>query len=340
MRVAVLVAMALAGQAASAATLDDSVVETLFRTYNAASSGDYTIRSEVEGRVYVGGNLSGGSAQFGFRPLSDSGPVLTVKGDATIDAKIGTTSDNYIAGNLTGNPEIMGGAQASGTTIHVGGSFSGRDNFGLVETGPSASAEIAVSAPDIDFAGLQAYAQFLSTLSGAMLDTSNQNNIALDVLGNAVQSEGTGWNAGDVTVYYVDIADLDSGTLFSDVSADQTIIVNVSGTSGRYGLNPAGNLGNSDGRNIFWNFYEATDLVLGSKLVGSVLAPFASVTGFSGNLEGSIFAAAIDQGQGEIHYQPFAGDLPGATPAVPLPSALSLLAGGLAAVAVLSRRRG
>lgn len=331
-------ALSVMGGAAQAATLDDSIVEDLLFTYNGASAGSFVANSETEGRLYVGGSLTGNQTQIEFKPLLGTGPILTVKGSAQINFSIGTTSDNYISGSLAGNPQVTGGANQNQTNIFVGGAFGGNDNFGLVTTGPVAATEIANNSPTIDFPSLVDYSAYLSTLTGAVLDTSDQNQIRLDKLNNAVQSEGSDWDAALVTVYEVDLANLRSGTIFSDISSTdaETIIVNVSGSSGTYGLNPAGDFANDDGQRIVWNFYEATMLSLGSKLIGSVLAPQANVSGFNGNLEGAVFAGSIDQTNGELHYQPFQGDLPSMP--VPLPAGLPLLAAGLAAFGLIRRR--
>ncbi len=315
--------------------------EDLLETYNGVTSGNFNSNQEVEGRLYVGGNLTGNTIQTGFVALQP-GPAqnVVIKGNTTI-------------GKISGKGEIVIGGNGNNTTLEesggnltafIGGTYSGVHNQVDVftnQSGPVFEAKF----PDIDFPGLAAYSTYLSTLTGALWNTPDPNNRVLVSSPNAVQSEGTNWIASRVTVLFATMAQLATGSLsVSGLDSDETIIVNVSGTSGTWQLNGVGDA-KSKAKNILWNFYEATSLSVNSAIIGSVLAPNAAMSGFSGSTEGSVIAKSIDLSNGELHYQPFAGDLPdqpsvNPPPApVPLPAGLPLLLAALGGLALVRRAR-
>jgi choice-of-anchor A domain-containing protein len=316
-------------------------VEDLLHTYNGVTSGNFNSSQEVEGRLYVGGNLTGSTIQTGFVPLQP-GPVQNV-----------VVSGNTTIGTINGSGEIVIGGTANsnieknGATLKtlVGGTFSGNDNFGTVTSGLAGDPAFEAKFPEISFPALASYSAYLATLTGAIWTTPDQNNKALVSAPNAVQSEGMNWIAAKVTVLYTTLANLASGGLsVAGLDSDETIIVNVSGTSGTWGLNGLGDA-KSGAKNILWNFYEAGSISVNSAIIGSVLAPNADMSGFSGSTEGSVIAKSISLTNGELHYQPFAGDLPeppSVNPApapVPLPAALSLLLAALGGLAMVRRAR-
>jgi choice-of-anchor A domain-containing protein len=329
----------LASAPAFAASL---TVEDLLTTYNGISVGNFNSNQEVEGRLVVGGNLTGNTIQTGFVALNP-GPAqnVVVYGNTTI-------------GKISGKGEIVIGGNGNNTTLEesggdltalIGGTYSGTANQVTVNTNQSGPA-FQAKFPDIDFPGLMTYSAFLATLTGATWLTPDQNNKALVSAPNAVQSQGTGWVASKVTVLYTTLANLATGGLsVSGLDSDETIIVNVSGATGSWNLNGLGNAKNFS-KNILWNFHEATSISVNSAIIGSVLAPKAAMSGFSGSTEGSVIAASINLNNGGLHYQPFAGDLPEQPliapppPApIPLPAGLPLMVLALGAMALVRRAR-
>jgi choice-of-anchor A domain-containing protein len=302
-------------------------VEELLNTYNGISIGDFNSTQEVEGRLIVGGNLTGSTIQTGFVALQP-GPAqnVVVRGNSTI-GKVSGRGEIVIGGNANTNLEESGG----NLTAFIGGSFSGAANQVTVNTNQSGPA-FQAKFPDIDFAGLAAYSAYLATLTGSIWTTPDFNNKALVSAPNAVQSEGTNWIASKVTVLFTTLANLAGGGLsVQGLDSDETIIVNVSGTSGSWGLNGLGGA-RDNAKNILWNFHEATSISVNSAIIGSVLAPNADMSGFSGSTEGSVIANSINLNNGELHYQPFAGDLPDqpwVTPPPPPPPAPVPLSAGL-----------
>jgi choice-of-anchor A domain-containing protein len=313
-------------------------VEDMLTTYNGVSIGDFYSTQEVEGRLVVGGNLTGSTIQTAFVAQNPVNPVqnVVVYGDVSLQS-------------LSGNGEIVIGGNAktgiekNGATLKtfVGGTFSGLDNFGTVTAGLAGQPSFEAKFPDIDFSGLASYSAYLATLTGAVWSTPDFNNKALISAPNAVQSEGVDWIASKVTVLFTTLANLSGGGLsVQGLDSDETIIVNVSGTSGSWGLNGLGGAKNN-AKNILWNFYEATDISVNSALIGSVLAPNAKMSGFSGSTEGSVIAKSIFLNNGELHSQPFAGDLPEppTVAPIPLPAGLPLLLAALGGLALVRRAR-
>lgn len=304
----------LAVLAAGPALAKSLSVEEMLRTYNGVSTGDFNSNQEVEGRLVVGGNLTGNTIQTGFVALNP-GPVqnVVVYGNSTI-GKVSGKGEIVIGGNANTNLEESGGDLVA----FIGGAFSGTANQVSVNTNQSGAA-FKARFPVIDFAGLASYSTYLAGLTGSVWTTPDQNQKTLVSSPNAIQSQGVDWIASKVTVLFASMSQLASGTFsVNGLDSDETIIVNVSGTSGSWGLNGAGNA-TASARNILWNFYEAETISVDTAIIGSVLAAKAQMSGFAGSTEGSVIAKSINLNNGELHYQPFMGDLPEATPVAPVP---------------------
>jgi choice-of-anchor A domain-containing protein len=318
-------------------------VEELLGTYNGMTSGNFASSQEVEGRLVVGGNLTGNTIQTGFVPLNP-GPAqnVVVFGNTTI-GKVSGRGEIVIDGN--GNNTTLEESQGQ-LTAFIGGTHTGNANQVDVFKNQAGQPAFEAKFPEIDFGAIADYSAYLSRLAGSDWLTPDPNKKTLVSAPNAVaQPSDPTWGYQKVTVLFASLAQLATGTLFvNGLDSDETIIVNVSGKTGNFQLN-GGGFDKALSRNILWNFYEAEDISLSSALFGSVLAPKAAMSGFSGSTEGSVIAKTIDLSNGELHYQPFRGDLPemptvNPPPApVPLPAGLPLLLAALGGLALIRRAR-
>lgn len=311
--------------------LSATEVLTLF---NAVTEGNLSSSQEIEGRVYVGGNLTGGTMQVGFKGVTPSDlDELIVKGSSdigVINAQNG--SDVTIGGAATGTIELNGGSQGN-RTLRVGGAFVGTANQGTkLFNQATLDPNFADRFPDIDFDVLKADSAFFATLTGTAFDTSDFNN--KKIVGAP--------DASGLSVHSAMLSDLAGGGYSFDLNGATTVIINVGGTTGSFGMNALGGTF-ALAENVIWNFYEATSISVKTKLVGSVLAPMADMSGFGGSTEGSVIARSVVLSNGELHSRAFAGSLPTEsvsppTAPVPLPAGLPLLLAGLGGLTLLRRR--
>ncbi|OSP56717.1 hypothetical protein BV911_01845 [Pseudoruegeria sp. SK021] len=309
-------------------------VQHALMQFNGVTESNFNSNQEVEGRLYVGGDLTGSTLQVGITPpVSSSYDALVVNGQSSIGTiNVLNGNDITVRGAVNSNVNMNGNGEA-----HIGGTQAAGKHFnGGTKLENQSATDPAFDArfPSIDFATFIDEANYLSTLSGVAPNLSDHNNKKFVA--------GTPDSSG-LFVFNTTAAALSGGGLTLTPGAATTMLINVSGVS----VTVAGNVlgGFAGAPNILWNFYEATTIAVNTKIVGSVLAPLAHMSGFSGSTEGSVIAKSINLSNGELHSQPFAGivptakPLPAPVPTVPLPAALPLLLGGLAAISGLRLRR-
>ncbi|PYE85013.1 choice-of-anchor A family protein [Pseudoroseicyclus aestuarii] len=336
----------LAGQAACAATLSGA---ELLNQFSIITTGDLDANHDNYGRAYVGGNLTttSGKADFANPPaLPDGRPgklpasdyaALTVVGDVTGGpARIGTGGTTMVIGGNVANRELQF-ADANTAEVLIGGALSpatlinNRARPG--QPGVRVSQGLAGTA---GFADLfpQDVAATLTCLSGDLSDLDGTITPTITGGGNTFNLTATG---GGLSVANFDIADLGGhiGQMQLALGATDTLVMNVGGTNVTINDNINGLLP-PNGKRIIWNFYEAVTVDLQRQMIGSILAPKAVLKNNTA-IEGSIFAASAQLG-GQVHLQPFEGDLPEASP-VPLPASLPLLLAGLGLAGFVARRR-
>jgi choice-of-anchor A domain-containing protein len=241
-----------------------------------------------------------------------------------------------VGGNLTGYDGAVNG------NSFIGGTFTSTTppsfNRGTVSTGVS----------PLDFNALKTQLSNTSTSVAAAPHTG-----MVDYTGGTTELQGTN---SAVEVFAID-GDKLSGTSYlssfsGSILSTATVILNISGTNvsmTSFGFNLAG--GSSD-LNLLLNFYEATSLTFANLgLDGSVLAPWAAVTGASGHIEGTLVAQSFASGYADIDGIPTLGHfefhdlsfVPTPLPSpVPEPSQWALMVAGLwvlSAGALSSRSR-
>ncbi len=308
--IALLVGVSAAphAQAASLSALE------ILQQFNVVSLGDMTASSNIQGRTFVGGNLSGNSADFQVRTPSNPSTfgALTVDGDISGGAKnINNAGSAVAAGNLvSGSGLNMNG----GGNVTLGGVRQSGANVNL--NGGALSENAAVSLPTAEFTNtLITFSAVLKGLGGIAAATENGGNRGL--------FDAAAPDANGIAVYNVSIGDLGGlNEARLGLNGASAVIINVSGAGN---LNFRANNIGSDltdlADNVIWNFSELDgDLRLERQMFGTVLAPFADVTNTS-SVEGSIIAATLAL-NAQAHQFSFSGPIP---PGVPLPPAFAMM---------------
>lgn len=329
---------------AGAAHADTPSGTDALREWNLIVLGDLVSGSEVEGRTFVGGNLTGNSSNYNVAsiPASTKGQAgLTVVGDVNGGVKnLNNGAGANIGGNVTSGFNLNGNPQ----TVKVGGTIANTNvNQNTVRSG--------LASTDPGFVqGLQQDKSLLTTsMNGLSHDLGQLSaNSQLAISGNRGTFNARP-DASGVAVFSITARQLDSiGEIQFNLNGADTAIVNVSGASITLDDNFLGGTSNL-GKNVIWNFTDATDLTLTTAWGGSVLAPRASAR-TSNYIQGSAVFGSLVQ-NGKMQAGTYAGGYyPPSNPAsssstssggtaVPEPGMIALFAGAVGALFLLRRRR-
>ncbi|WP_157219698.1 choice-of-anchor A family protein [Flavisphingomonas formosensis] len=278
------------------------------REWNLIVLGDLQSSSEVEGRTFVGGNLTGNSSnyQIGTPSASISGePGLTVVGDVTGGAKnLNNGSGAIVGGNVDSGFNLNGATQ----TVQVGGTISNTNvNQNTVQSG------LAASDPNFTADLNQQKSLLVSSLTDLSTTMAGMtSNSAVTISGNRATFDAAP-NSDGVAVFNLTSADLDKiGEIQFNLNGANTAIVNVSGSNITLNDNFLGGT-QGLGEHVIWNFSDATSLNLTTAWGGSVLAPTAAAT-TSNYVQGSAVFGSLVQ-NGEFHLGTYDGDYyPPSTP--------------------------
>ena len=338
--------------AASPAAADANLGLQVLREYNLVVLGDLKSSSDVEGRTFVGGSVSGGSANFytrgGSAPASTSGvPGLTVVGSVSGGWKnLNNGSGANIGGsasqmNLNGGGQkvVVGGSASqingsSGGSITVGGAGAQiNGNGSVVKTNqslPGFTSGLQVTATD--------YAMGVKDLSAYLAGLTATDTVSFP-LSNRIKFEPK--STGSLAVFNLASTDVfkSVGEIEFLTGGFDTIIVNVGGSAAKLGKNFVGSTSGL-GQHVIWNFYEATSLDFASNsFYGSVLAPYAD-TKINNFIQGSTVVGSLNQ-NGAVRLDGFAGQMQVFQSAVPEPAtwAMMIVGFGLAGAAIRRRNR-
>lgn len=278
---------------------------------NVFTAGNFTANSsDVEGAIVSGGNVSIASYAVNQNgKAAYGGYAVAAGGNLFLQNGAISNGKTYAGGTTT----LSNAAQTPGTTISP-----------------------------VDFA--VAAQQFKDIASGLSLVAST-GTVTRQYSANQV----TGSGKGGVDVFNVNADFFNGGDnwMLSGLSAGQTLIFNISGKQG--GFN-GGNIGFEplSGYNVLFNFYEAESINVRG-IIGSVLAPYATVENGWGVINGQVVADTWNssvQVNSNHYFKPV--DVAGFalvknTPPVevPEPGTLALMLAGAAGIAgvVASRRR-
>ncbi|RBW45663.1 hypothetical protein DS901_02550 [Loktanella sp. D2R18] len=238
-------------------------------------------RQQVEGRTYIGSTIDGTNGQFGYNPANDG-----------LDF-----AELYIDGDVrNGNINLTHGDEARISGVR----FQANVNNGTL-------VENATDLPAFDFDQFKFQSAFLASLTGDTPDLSDQNHKRFGGASNADMDEAL--FGAQTRVVHTSLQDLRTGGYSIDVSQADTVIINVSGTSGMFQMNPLG--GTQSAEHVIWNFYEATSIDINAVIVGHVLAPHAQLRGFSGGSVGTVIAQDVQLTNGPLRQGAWLGEVAG-----------------------------
>ncbi len=266
--------------------------------YNVFVFGSLQSSSDIGGRVAAGTTISG-NFDIGAQLTSSPANFDVVAGSglaANAQIKVESSGKTYVPNGQLGSNVLMNG----------GGS--------LVTAGPD----------PVDFSSAQSQFQLLSANLSSLSATGTIGS-------GIINATSSGQNVFDLSA-------AEFMTLTNIYTDGGTVIINVAGTPGQNTNNMFVNgqqntAGSTVASKVLFNFYQDKNTVtLGNSFGGSVLAPWATVTGAS-DYNGTIIADALDF-TGEIHADGLFDAPPTFTPE---PSAFVLATIGLVGLVMWRR---
>jgi len=297
---------------------------------NGYASGTAFTLSSYNSLVF--GNFSG-TAEFGGGIAAEGS--IAINGTSVADSLLGESFSQFTNGYTL----VAGGnLDATNGTLSVGDAYGGgsANDFSLTMQSGYQYAT-APAADPVNFAALQSQ---YDSLSAKLATLATTGTCTFDGFSTTTCTA----NAAGLNVITLSSASLIglNRTVNITLAAGSSVVINVPGTSDtttNYGINVNGNAVNGDSttaaaHNVLFNYYQAATLTTNSVL-GSVLAPFAAVTGNSGQIDGNLIATSFS-GPTELHNFGFEGTLPSSTPE---PMSMVLLGAGLVGLGSIGRRR-
>ncbi len=238
--------------------------------YNVITFEDLHTNSDIEGKTFVGGNLTG--TDTSLFALQES---ATTCGEDTL----------IVAGDIIGGDPLS----VSFGGVRLGGTDNGRVINLLGACSLTNDPSVSVGSIEAQLKNASSMMTGMSTNSGATIPTTAG---PVTFLGAAA--------SGEVAVFHVSAADVFSNVnataIEMNLNGAAAAVINVSGTAIDWnnGADMTAGFTNLNVRDlVIWNFYEATSINLQSKnLLGNALAPFADIS-TGGPIDGSIAAKSL-----------------------------------------------
>jgi choice-of-anchor A domain-containing protein len=241
-------------------------IEVDLNDYNLFVLEDYTLGTDVEGKVAAGGNISLNNFSVGLRvPNSSTAHTLVAGGDLTLTN-----------GGVWGDAWFGGSYSTDGTVVFPRGNTASQGT-------------------PIDFSARGAELRALSAQLGGL--TAN-GTTTLEPWGG-VMLRGTD---PSVNVFQVNASAFSGATLLSiDAPAGSRVVINITGSSATFTGFGHSFSGGIDQHGVLFNFVDATAInAHGYGFWGTVLAPYADVTFSNGSFDGGIYARSMT-GNAEGH---------------------------------------
>lgn len=314
---------------ASPAAASPLTAQQIMSQFNAVIFNNASSNSEIEGRVFVGGNATGG--QYGFKPQTmqpSQYAGLTVQGNATnvrapVSLAVGGSVQNS---DTNGGAMVLGNAKnlSYGSPSYIAGTLSGGNHNGPRVSNLSSNTTLSgyntamgstdfrsvMSATSDAIWGMNANSTATRDGGRLFLNATPVNGVAIFNLGNALTGVGE---------------------IFFNLGNASTVYINSSFASGTLSANFPGSQPGSVAPKVLWNFHEASDINFGTAWLGSILAVDATVRNGT-PIEGTLVAENYI-GSSEIHSQTFTGTVP-----VPEPAGAAMFLAGLLGLGAIARR--
>jgi choice-of-anchor A domain-containing protein len=281
----------------------------VIRQFNLISTGNSVSYSDVDGRSFIGGTLSGGDyVQNSSATPASAYAGLTVLGATNgvhVNGLGGVFGSSLSSSIVNSGIGVVFGAATSDTfngPAYVGPSSSG-NNFNGGINASLATGTAATARNSTDFNAV------LTTLSNQLSLLPSTGSTVSFVVGTAVFNAVP--DANGVAVFNLTAIDT---TVFSqsqfqfNLNGATTVILNSDETTVTIGANFLNGSAQGIGAKTIWNFYKATNVTINNQFGGSILAPLAAFSNYN-NIEGSVFVKSITQ-RGEIHLRTFTGSVP------------------------------
>ncbi len=306
--------------------------------------GNMTGGHDVEGKSFVGGNISGNTSNYGIGNAATTGS-RAFQGEASSSRPTVTVGGNINGANLANGSNGGSGTIAARKSVDIGGSFTG-GNFNvdgaLIRAGSNLAGFNINGGTDVYYGVSASGFQNTQPVKDATLAPGGSNDLhasiaaqtatltadlsalstALYGLSASGSFDGTDPNnarliASDPAHRGFAVIDITASNLASFLGAANLVyslptvgsgylptIVNVSGATS-YTLNANSN-NSAYNPYVLFNFGGATSIMLNRQFNGGLLAYAAAVSN-STPIEGSVAVGSFNQG-GEIHLGTFKGN--------------------------------
>ncbi|KQQ47173.1 hypothetical protein ASF61_00505 [Duganella sp. Leaf126] len=330
----------------------------MLKQFNVVVNGSMTSTSHVDGRTYVGGDLSGGDyVQHLAQTPKSAYAGLTVRGNASgnlhvngLGAVVGGNANGiivnngstYIGGNASSS-NFNGDAWVQGTASSV--NFNGKQHAGSYSNvnninNNKLTAKTAVMNSTLAASTTTSFTNVMNNMSTKLSALKGTAGSAVNFSNNDHQVTFSGkGDAHGVLVF--DLTALDSkifSTNTTDISFNltnaSTVIFNTDNKS--LSLTANFNQAQALGSSLIWNFAGASSVTVNRTFGGQVLVADGTFSNQGGaNIEGGVYAKSFIQ-NGEVHLQQFSGSL---ATAVPEAETSAMMLAGLGLLAFVARRR-